>query len=435
MVLPSIHAPNDSQKPPGYGVSDTLNAGNARSTKSSSKDSGNLKYTVADIDQFARGPTYDAVGTLEEDFPMPDIQDETGVQVVSRLLSNRRSSNCNAQEEPVSKEDVDSTIPNLGSTKVKSLFVVDTNFLISHLSTLESLRQLAPSFNHQIVVPNTVIRELDGLKGSSREVEVSEGTETIGKLARRANDWIYKNLANLNSGVMGQKLRQCINPDCVKDDAILDCGLYFKETSECLVVLLSNDKNLCMKALTEGLLTVTYKKGMTSELIASMTYNENLSLFGPGDPNDAAADLPQASALQTADFMQIAAEVYREVTAAAIEAVVHVMHEEYGEDIELLGFQVESLTDLAAVSSCLEKFWVSVFAEYFKKSTFKKSDWKSLPNCLTGLPTNSVDLKGLVSFWVKVLDCLYLKRCERSYEILEKASQYWSDLSDACFQP
>lgn len=420
MVLPSIHASNEGKRSPKCRIEGTLKSSTSKISKSGSDDGGNHKYTVADIDQLIQD-------TPDEDCAMIDMQDEDDVQNVSKMLSNRRSSLIENQDEiPLSREDVDSRIPTLTPTRVKSLFVVDTNFLISHLGTLESLRRLGRSFHHQIVLPNTVIRELDGLKNSSKEVQLSEGTESIGKLARRANDWIYKNLANLNSAVMGQKLGQAINSNCVKDDAILDCGLYFKEKRDCFVILLSNDKNLCVKALTENLLTVTFKKGMTAELIASMTYNENLSLFGPGAPNDEPMDDTQVSA---ANFIQRAAEVYREITTAVTEAIIHVINDEYGEDIDLLGFQADTLTDLIAATHCLEKFWISVFAEYFKRSRIKKNDWKGFPDCLTSMPTSFDDLKNLVNFWGEILKYLFIKRCDEDNENLEKSIQYWTHMS------
>lgn len=422
MVLPSIHASNGSRK---YQIS------NAHESKPTQGGKG--KYTVADIGKLVQPTVPESISDMDDDCPMVDIQDENDAQNVSRMLSNKRSDISNEDDMPISNEDLDSRIPVLMPTRMRSLFVVDTNFFISHLGMLESLRRLRQSFHHQIVVPNTVIRELDGLKSSTKEVRVSQDTEVIGKLARQANDWVYKNLASMDSGVMGQKIRQAINPDCVKDDAILDCCLYFKEKMQCFVVLLSNDKNLCMKALTEGLPTVTFKKGMTAELIASMTYNENLSIFGPGAPDTSDETMDDAHAPAAADFGQTAARVYDEITAALRESIMHIMCHEYGEDINLIGVDSASLTDMPAIIHCFEKFWISVFAEYFKKSTIKKEDWKDFPSCLSRPPSNSADLKNFVIFWGEILTYLYVKRPEEENERIEHAIQHWSNLGATGF--
>lgn len=446
MGLASIHACGDSKVISAESAQETegrLIPRISQTIKSISLEQDHGKYTVADIDRLVLASTRDHsvdIGDNEEDVPMVDMDNEDEVELVSNLLSNKRSNDSHQENLTLSREVIDSSFPMMTPTRLKTMFVVDTNFIISHLNTLETLRQLSSRLHHQIVIPSTVIQELDGLKNSHKEVTINEpgkdGNEmqAIGLLARWANDWIYKNLANLDSSIMGQKLQQTINPHCVKDDAILDCCLYFKEKLECFVVLLSNDKNLCLKALTEGILTVSFRKGMSAQLIASKAYEENVTVFGRADSGTISmADLKDTDMEVNDDqniskFPEISAEIYQEVTQTVVLAISHVMLQEYGEDIHLIGFDKKSVNDLAGAIRCLSKYWISVFAEYFKGSRIRKNDWKNFPACLTSLPSNNVELETLVKFWEDILRYLYSKRREEDKEKLQSLLDRWKNL-------
>lgn len=449
MGLASIHACGDSKVISTESAQETegrLIPRISQTINSISSEQDHGKYTVADIDRLVLASTRDQpvhIKDNDEDVPMIDMDNEDEVELVSNLLSNKRLNDSQQQNLALSKEVIDLSFPMMTPTRLKTMFVVDTNFIISHLNTLETLRRLSSRFHHQIVIPSTVIQELDGLKNSPKEVIINEhgkdgnDMQAIGLLARWANDWIYKNLANLDSSIMGQKLRQTINPHCVKDDAILDCCLYFKEKLECFVVLLSNDKNLCLKALTEGILTVSHRKGMSAQLIASKAYEENITLFGRAESAVVpVADLKDIDIEITGndddqsipDFPALSAEIYHEVTETIIHAIYHVMTQEYGEDLDLIEFDKKSVSDLAGVTRCLSKYWISVFAEYFKGSRIKKNDWKNFPVCLTSFPSNSMELETLVKFWEDILVYLYSKRTEEDKEKLQSLVDRWRNL-------
>lgn len=388
------------------------------------------KYSVADIEQlFKPEPSQKDNIQSDEDLPMLDMDDES-VELVSSYLSDRRSSGSVQPEEAAaarSREQIDSSFPMMIPTRLKTVFVVDTNFVISHLNTLEALRLLAPQFHHQIVIPSTVIQELDGLKISSSKVSVRDefgGKRQVANLARSANDWIYRNLANLDSGIMGQKLRQTIDNTRTKDDAILDCCLYFKEKSECFVILMSNDKNLCLKALTEQVLTVSFRKGMSAQLIASKAYEENLSRFG--------ADLVQHEPIRmnsstVLEFHELMTTVYNEIHETVVAAVDYVMRQEYGEEIDFVEYDKEEIVTFRDISHCIVQFWVSVFCQVFQKH-LRKEDWQSLPSHLMEVPTEGRRLISFVKFWSEILNYLFGKRSDQEIEQLRSLEHRWNDL-------
>ncbi|KAK9351188.1 PIN domain-containing protein [Lipomyces doorenjongii] len=147
------------------------------------------------------------------------------------------------------------------------LYVVDTNFVISHLRILNDLIAQYAKFGNLLVFPETVIDELDGLKTTEPPSKVSlqsRHQSDIALLARRANDWLFKSLARSEPAIRGQKANEKIERNLFGDKSILDCCRFFQEIRHKPVVLLSNDKNLCVQALIYSIRTVSFVPGLTA---------------------------------------------------------------------------------------------------------------------------------------------------------------------------
>lgn len=170
------------------------------------------------------------------------------------------------------------------------LLIIDTNFAISHLSLLKELAALGERYGHILIVPWAVIKELDGLKNSgkveyrNRAGAVSTGDTdldmSLGLRARMANAWIFEQLGARSQSLFGQKVSERLGESTKGDDAILDCCRYFQHKADAFVVILSDDKNLCMKALIHEIMTVSYQEGMTAETIARITADEYAKNMG-----------------------------------------------------------------------------------------------------------------------------------------------------------
>ncbi|AET38636.1 mRNA-processing endoribonuclease Ecym_3132 [Eremothecium cymbalariae DBVPG len=395
------------------------------------------KYSLSDLDNAIEAST-----TTDDDgdVPMLDVDDENEIEMISDYVLNHRNHSVALDNSfaGLSRDESRMNSGNLLSSEHITIFVVDTNFILSHLYTLEVLRGLAGEYNHKILIPNTVIQELDGLKqfDKTKSIEPNgpgHSTDSISLLARRANDWIYKNLANLDSCVIGQKLRQRIDHNSVKDDAILDCCMYFKEIMKKLVILLSNDKNLCMKALAEHILTVSYRKDMTAELIASKSSSENYNWYhnaiAPSDEDEIMEHNSIVLDETVSNDPQDAQTLFSTIERMIISAIDHTMQEEYGLDLELVGYRKRNITSLVKAIKCFQKFWISVFSEYFKHTPISQNTWNSLPQELLQPATDQKSLDQLIDFWGFVLQRLYIKREETDRETLKKIIESWPSLS------
>lgn len=157
----------------------------------------------------------------------------------------------------------------LPTPPVEIYLVFDTNFFISNLPLIECTVEMAPYYHFLVVIPKYVVHELDALKSGSK-----------GKLARDANAWLYNQLANNSRVLRIQNREECIDLTLTKDDAIHDCCLYLKNHYKLLVVLFSNDRNLCIKALGDSILTVSYVPGLTARFIAENIYRESMTENG-----------------------------------------------------------------------------------------------------------------------------------------------------------
>lgn len=146
--------------------------------------------------------------------------------------------------------------------------VIDTNILLAHLRFVSELKDYPlPGVGAPILyIPWMVFQELDSLKDavnrthSQRNVNGDEEkTYKLNILARKAILFISTCLEQQHPRVKGQTAVEAgtVIPGFVEesnDDSILHCGLSLQTRAKhSYVVLLSNDRNLCNKAIVSGI--------------------------------------------------------------------------------------------------------------------------------------------------------------------------------------
>ncbi|KAI8820081.1 PIN domain-containing protein [Fimicolochytrium jonesii] len=178
-----------------------------------------------------------------------------------------------APPTPVTSDTILSSIP---PSSTLAILILDTNYLISHLPFLQRLLPaLAHDPNFLIVIPYVVVTELDGLKESWKksQAKIAETARERGRefdvggkserpdVARRAIDFLFRGMARGVRGLVGQTRKDVLGDVGEErgngDDQILECCRYVQNRITPRVMLMSNDKNLCLKALIHGIQTVT----------------------------------------------------------------------------------------------------------------------------------------------------------------------------------
>ncbi|XP_030809163.1 transcriptional protein SWT1 isoform X1 [Camarhynchus parvulus] len=136
------------------------------------------------------------------------------------------------------------------SSGLNILVVIDTNIMISHLEFVRSLKsEDIPGVDRlALIIPWVVLQELDNLKKGKMLQHVRDK-------AIPAVQFIYKCLKNQDSKLWGQSMQLASQKmyglsDENNDDRVLQCCLqYQKLFPQALVVLCTDDKNLCNKAI------------------------------------------------------------------------------------------------------------------------------------------------------------------------------------------
>ncbi|AOA64361.1 RNA endoribonuclease [Komagataella phaffii CBS 7435] len=367
-----------------------------------------------------------------------DIEDGSELQIITNYVNNQKLTN----DFVLSIEnDLDSRYKQSKDDTYEHsiLFVADTNFVLSHLKLLSQIHNIALT-NEQmmthlkVVIPITTITELDGLKSSSRK----EDGFNVGMLARSAVDWIYTHLASNDPIVKGQKLYQRIERDLTPDASILDCALYLQsEYRSSLVVLLSNDKNLCNMALTNQVLTVSYRTGMTAELILSTTFQElqNRGLLDVN--NDDHEIIDYEPTVQPADKTSIEdaiATVYSEIKMVALDSLDALMIQEYGDDLEFTGYEKKNIVELSDCFDLISRYGVSTFFHLFKRSRLIDSKMfqrnsATKQKFFKTPPSDAPEFREFVEFWCELLTCLYQAREPSQKKALSQLTARWLAIS------
>ncbi|KAM9762200.1 transcriptional protein SWT1 [Menidia menidia] len=153
------------------------------------------------------------------------------------------------------------------------ILVLDTNILLSHLDYVKKItfHGLGALGFPVVLIPWVVLQELDSLK-RGRGLSGS-----VAHLASPAISYIYNALKSREPYLWGQSMQQAaessygLNAEN-NDDRVLQCCLQYRNMyPECALILCTNDKNLCSKALLSGVRALT-KSDLQAEIEKS-THN------------------------------------------------------------------------------------------------------------------------------------------------------------------
>ncbi|KAI9353481.1 PIN domain-containing protein [Obelidium mucronatum] len=203
--------------------------------------------------------------TTEED--AMDIDDESFILSLNTEISHLRSSSSSSlQTAPPASLTANLCPLAIPRKRLKAAIIIDTNYWISHSSFCSKILHLLDS-DTPVMVPKVVIQELDGLKGA--KITSRSSQYDLNMLARTAGDLIYQAFLKKKPSVVGQRDGETLitkesrgqsQERISNDDLILDYAKYCALNFATKVYLLSNDKNLCTKAMIEGISTISNSK-------------------------------------------------------------------------------------------------------------------------------------------------------------------------------
>nr|XP_046157739.1 transcriptional protein SWT1 [Oncorhynchus gorbuscha]XP_046157740.1 transcriptional protein SWT1 [Oncorhynchus gorbuscha] len=153
-----------------------------------------------------------------------------------------------------SEEGITFTLSKEEDLQQDLIIVLDTNILLSHLDFVKKMRShgLGALGLPTVLVPWVVLQELDSLKNRKRL------SSSVAHLATPAVHYIYTCLKSQEPRLWGQSMQQAsqssqgLNAEN-NDDRVLQCCLQYQSLYPGgALILCTNDKNLCSKALLSG---------------------------------------------------------------------------------------------------------------------------------------------------------------------------------------
>nr|XP_015826441.2 transcriptional protein SWT1 [Nothobranchius furzeri] len=199
--------------------------------------------------------------------PAEDSSDKHGseqAKVVEEIQNarseNRLEVNVTQSYGELTSMDIDSAeegpvnTPYQQPCQQELILILDTNILIKHLDYVKKINShgLGALGFPVVLIPWVVLQELDYLKKGRDKLN------NVAHLVNPAISFIYNALKRRDPRLWGQSMQQAaMSSDGLKsennDDRVLQCCLqYQKLYPECAVILCTNDKNLCSKAVLSG---------------------------------------------------------------------------------------------------------------------------------------------------------------------------------------
>ncbi|XP_056337392.1 transcriptional protein SWT1 isoform X2 [Danio aesculapii] len=273
-------------------------------------------------------------------------------------------------------EEGANTIPK----KQAVLIVLDTNVLLSHLEFVKKIRSCGfgglgfPT----LLIPWVVLQELDYLKSGKLSSKVEDK-------ARPAVHYIYSCLKNQEPRLMGQSMQLASQADCGpgvvnNDDRVLQCCLQYQALyPEGALVLCTNDKNLCSKALLSGVKAyskadlVNEAEGATSKILEPdlQYFYAHPAVISPARPlekeKQGSQDNRNSIVVDEQELSEYVSLLESCLQAALSEVLTEEMNAAYG-DLWTEIVYVKPPWSLEGLLKCFKKHWIAVFGLIINRS-------------------------------------------------------------------
>ncbi|XP_068809634.1 transcriptional protein SWT1 isoform X1 [Struthio camelus] len=209
---------------------------------------GNIKSTQKNFEVF---PSHQGSQSPESDQEMQIVEDLHVARLEKRMALSviQTCGELTSMEIDLPEQDLNISAET-STSGLNILVVIDTNIMISHLEFVRSLKsEDIPGVGRlALIIPWVVLQELDNLKKGKM-------LEHVRDKAIPAVHFIYMCLKNQDSKLWGQSMQLASQKiyglsDENNDDRVLQCCLQYQNLfPQAVVVLCTDDKNLCNKAI------------------------------------------------------------------------------------------------------------------------------------------------------------------------------------------
>lgn len=293
---------------------------------------------------------------------------------VAQTCGELTSMDIDSPEDTVHNFPVNTSCSNL-------LIVIDTNIMIGHLQFIKTLKTMdLPGFGKPVlIIPWVVLQELDYMKNGKL-------LQTVKHKAIPAVQFIYICLKNQDPNLWGQSMQQAsqkmygLNAEN-NDDRVLHCCIqYQKLYPNTSLLLCSDDKNLCNKALVSDVKAVS-----KADLLAAV---QNLIMTSTGPPSHVSlAPLKEGHVYKNNDTSgenssTVACNPFRNVISdlekclgLALSKILETEMKVAFDDLWVEVLFLKPPWTLSDLLQCFKKHWFAVFGMIMKRDLLESIDF------------------------------------------------------------
>ncbi|XP_064371628.1 transcriptional protein SWT1 isoform X2 [Dromaius novaehollandiae] len=335
-------------------------------TSDSYQGSENIKSTQKNFEVF---PSHQGSQSPESDQEMQIVEDLHVARLEKRMALSVVQTCGELTNMEIDLPEQDLSISAEASTSgLNILVVIDTNIMISHLEFVRSLKsENIPGVGRlALIIPWVVLQELDNLKKGKMLQHVRDK-------AIPAVQFIYMCLKNQDSKLWGQSMQLASQKiyglsDENNDDRVLQCCLQYQNLfPQAVVILCTDDKNLCNKAIVSEV-----KAFCKADLVTAL---QNLNI----NRHQNCVDLQQSKcdteflktegrdANITAQFPSILPDLEKNLGEALSCILETEMKIAFG-NLWMEILYLKPPWTLASLLQCYKKHWVAVFGYVVPRS-------------------------------------------------------------------
>ncbi|XP_038045724.1 transcriptional protein SWT1-like isoform X2 [Patiria miniata] len=332
----------------------------------------------------------------------------------------------------------DDTVDTGGNSDNKNLglrVVLDTNVLMHDLKFVKDLldKRIQGLGLPTLVIPWVVMQELDSLKIGS----------TKGGAAWNAVQFLHKCVMNEHPRVKGEPMRKSSEEAdfeiTCNDDWILQCCLQQQKiVGKDLVVLLTNDKHLCSKAVISSIKAFS-KETLLSGLEALSDILQHRPPLPPVPTDSPAPEThrprtPIESPLTANAEKELCDELICQVKETLLQGLTVVLEKEMKDAYEDLWTEIVIIKppwSFNDVMQCYEKHWIAVFGFFLNRED--RRHFQQIVELTSILNVSLDSVKRLINS--SVYFCRRLHNQKRYGTALEQPILRLGDFKKRCLAP
>eukprot|EP00076_Gallus_gallus_P043442 XP_025008980.1 transcriptional protein SWT1 isoform X3 [Gallus gallus] len=370
---------------------------------------------------------------LEGDQEMQIVEDLHVARVEKRMAQSvvQTCGELTSMEIDLPEQDLNISAGTSPSS-LNILVVIDTNIMISHLEFVKSLKSKdIPGVGKlALIIPWVVLQELDNLKKGKMLLHVRQK-------AIPAVQFIYMCLKNQDSKLWGQSMQLASQKiyglsDENNDDRVLQCCLQYQSLfPQAVVILCTDDKNLCNKAIVCEVKALCKVDLVTALLNLNVNNLKNCLELQQSKCDTEFQKTKESDAHLTSPFPNIIPDLEKNLGEALSCILETEMKIAFG-NLWMEILYLKPPWTLADLLQCYKKHWVAVFGYVVPRSLLATIEFLYKHFC-TGKTLDTSTAVILLQETKKLLHAFSLRSdydgvLPRAYEKVNKLYQTFTEV-------